>query len=78
MAEIRAVGEMRTDLDQEATDLKAERWAEAVFTIGEEELVLEISVEENVMVALMVGDEAQWKGTLEGLKRFLRGEIPAR
>lgn len=78
MAEIRAVGEMRTDLDQEATGLKAERWAEAVFTIGDEELVLEISVEENVMVALMVGDQAQWKGTLEGLKKFLRGELPPR
>jgi ABC-type transport system involved in cytochrome bd biosynthesis fused ATPase/permease subunit len=78
MSEIRAIGEMRTDLDQEATDLKAERWAEAVFTIGDEELVLEISIEENVMVALMVGDDAQWKGTLEGLKKFLRGEIPAR
>lgn len=78
MAEIRAVGEMRTDLDQEATDLKAERWAEAVFTIADEELVLEISVEENVMVAIMVGDDAQWKGTLEGLKKFLRGEIPAK
>lgn len=78
MPEIRAVGEMRTDLDQEATDLKAERWAEAVFAIGDEELVMEISVEENVMVALMVGDDAQWKGTLEGLKKFLRGEIPAK
>ncbi len=78
MSEIRVIGEMRTDLDQEATDLKAERWAEAVFTIGDEELVMEISVEESVMVALMVGDEAQWKGTLEGLKKFLRGEIPAR
>ncbi len=78
MSEIRAISEMRTDLDQEATDLKAERWAEAVFTIGDEELVLEISIEENVMVALMVGDDAQWKGTLEGLKKFLRGEIPAR
>ncbi|MFH2056817.1 MAG: hypothetical protein ABIJ61_12730 [bacterium] len=78
MTEVRVVGEMRTDLDQEATNLQAERWAEAVFAIGDEELVLEISIEENVMVAIMVGDEAQWKGTLAGLKKFLRGEIPAK
>ena len=78
MPEVRMVGEMRTDLDQEATDLQAERWGEAVFTIGDEEIVMEISVEDKVIVALMAGEEAVWKGTLEGLKQLLRGEIKGR
>jgi len=78
MSEIRMTGEIRTDFDCEATGLPAERWGEAVFAVGDEEIVLEISIEKSVVVALSVGDEAQWKGTLEGLKKFLRGEIPAR
>ena len=78
MAEIRMTGEMRTDYDCETTGLPAERWAEAVFQIGDEELVLEVSVEQNVIVAIMAGEEAAWKGTLEGLKKILKGEIKAR
>jgi hypothetical protein len=29
-------------------------------------------------VAIMVGEDAAWKGTLEGLKKILRGEIKAK
>jgi hypothetical protein len=78
MAKIRMTGEMRTDYDCETTGLPAERWAEAVFQIGDEELVLEVSVEQDVIVAIMAGEEAAWKGTLEGLKKILKGEIKAR
>jgi hypothetical protein len=78
MAEIRMTGEMRTDYDCETTGLPAERWAEAVFQIGDEELVLEVSVEQDVIVAIMAGENAAWKGTLERLKKILKGEIKAR
>jgi hypothetical protein len=78
MSEIRMTGEIRTDYECEATGLPAERWAEAVFKVGNEELVLEVSVEKEVIVAIMAGEEAAWKGTLEGLKKILRGEITAK
>jgi len=78
MSEIRMTGEIRTDYDCEALGFPAERWGEAVFKVGDEEIVLEISVEEKVIVAIMVGEDATWKGTLEGLKQLLRGEIKAR
>jgi hypothetical protein len=78
MSEIRMSGEIRTDYDCEATGLPAERWGEAVFKIGDEELVLEVSVEDDVIVAIMVGEDAAWKGTLKGLKKILKGEIKAR
>jgi hypothetical protein len=78
MSKIRMTGELRTDYDCEATGMPAERWGEAVFQVDGEELVLEVSVEEDVIVALMVGDDAAWKGTLKGLKQILRGEIKAR
>ena len=69
------MGEIRTDY--EVSGLPSERWGEAVFQIGDEEIVLEVSVEENVIVAIMAGD-AVWKGTLKGLKELLKGEIRAR
>ncbi|MBC8199863.1 MAG: hypothetical protein ISS67_00125 [Desulfobacterales bacterium] len=75
MSNIRMYGEIRTDYDCEATGLPAERWGEAVFKVGEEDIVLEVSVEENVIVSIMAGDDAVWKGTLEGLKKMLKGEI---
>ena len=78
MSEIRMTGELRTDYDCEATGLPAERWAEAVFKVGGEEIVLEISVEKDVIVAIMAGGDAAWKGTLAGLKQILRGEIKAK
>ena len=78
MSEIRMTGELRTDYDCEATNFPAERWGEAVFTIGDEEIVLEVSVENDVIVALMAGEDAVWKGTLTGLKQILKGEINAR
>ena len=79
MSDIRMTVEARTDYDCETTGLPSERWGEAVFKIGTEEIVLEVSVEDTVIVAIMAGDDgATWKGTLEGLKRLLRGEIPAR
>ena len=78
MTDIRMTGELRTDYDCEAIGMPAERWAEAVFKIGGEEIVLEVSVEKDVIVAIMVGEDAAWKGTLEGLKKILRGAIKAK
>lgn len=78
MSQIRMTGEIRTDYDCEISGLPAERWAEAVFKIGDEEIVLEISVEKDVIVAVMAGEEVSWKGTLKGFKQVLKGEINAR
>jgi hypothetical protein len=78
MSEIRMTAEVRTDYECEATGLPSERWAEAVFKLGAEELVLEVSVEKDVIVAVTAGDTAAWKGTLEGFKKLLRGELAAR
>ncbi len=79
MSEIRMTVEARTDYDCETSGLPAERWGEAVFNVNGEELVFEVSCEESVTVAIMAGDEkTAWKGTLEGLKQILRGEIKAR
>ncbi len=77
MAEIRMTGEIRTDYDCETNGLPAERWAEAVFRIGEEEIVLEVSVEKDVIIGIMVGENIGWRGTLAGLKKTLKGEIAA-
>jgi hypothetical protein len=71
-------GDMRTDFDCEASGFPAERWGEAVFKIDNEEIVLEVSVEKDIIVAIMAGEDAVWKGTLEGLKQLLKGQIKAR
>jgi len=78
MSEIRMTGEIRTDYDCETTGLPAERWGEAVFKIDEEEIVLEVSVEKEVIVSIMAGEDAVWKGTLKGLKQLLKSQIKAR
>ena len=78
MTDIRMTGELRTDYDCEANGMPAERWAEAVFRIDGEEIVIEVSVEKEVIVAIMAGEGAAWKGTLAGLKKILRGEIKAK
>ncbi len=75
MSEIEMTTEMRTDYDCEATGLPAQRWAEAVFKIGDEELVMEVSVEKDVIVAIMADEQTAWKGTLEGLKQMLKDAI---
>ena len=75
MTEIRMIGEIRTDYDCEISGLPAERWAESVFRIGEDEIVLEVSVEKDVIIGIMVGEDIGWRGTLEGLKKTLKGEI---
>ena len=75
MSEIRMTCDIRTDYDCESTGLPAERWAEAVFTIGGEELVMEVSVEKDVIVAIMAGEKAVWKGTLKGLKALIAGSV---
>ncbi len=75
MSEIRMTGEIRTDYDCEITGLPAERWGEAVFQIDKEEIVLEVSVEKDVIVAIAAGEDAIWKGTLKGLKKMLREQI---
>lgn len=68
-------GEIRTDYDCESTGLPAERWGEAVFNIDDEEIVLEVSVEKDIIVAIMAGEKAVWKGTLKGLKQLLLNAI---
>ena len=78
MSDIRMTAEVRTDYDCETTGMPAERWGEAVFKIGDEELVMEVSVEKDVIVALMAGEDAVWKGTLTGLKEMLKNAIRAR
>jgi len=78
MDEIGMTGELRTDHDCEISGIPSKHWGEAVFKIGDEEIVLEISVEEKTIVAISAGEEAVWKGTLEGLKMLLKGEIKAR
>jgi hypothetical protein len=78
MGDVRMTGEIRTDYDCEVAGLPAERWGEAVFKVNDEEIVLEISVEKDVIVAVMAGDNNVWKGTLEGFKKLLRGEIKGR
>lgn len=78
MSEIRMTGDLRTDYECEASGLPAERWGEAVFKIDDEEIVLEVSVEKDVIVALMVGEDAAWKGTLSGLKTLLQDGIKPR
>jgi hypothetical protein len=75
MSNIRMHGEMRTDYDCETTGLPAERWGEAVFNFGDEELVVEVSIEKDVIVAIMAGDDAIWKGTLNGLKELIKSQV---
>jgi len=72
MSEIRMTGEIRTDYDCEITGLPSERWGEAVFKPGDEEIVLEVSVEKDIIVALMIGEDTAWKGTLNGLKKLIK------
>ena len=78
MSEIRMTGELRTDYDCEAIGFPAERWGEAVFKIDEEEIVLEVSVEDDVIISIMAGEAAVWKGTLKGLKQLLKSQIKDR
>jgi hypothetical protein len=78
MGDIRMTGEIRTDYDCETTNLPAEHWGEAVFRIGDEEIVMEVSVEKEIIVSIMAGEDAVWKGTLKGLKQVLRGDRNAK
>ncbi|MEE9441733.1 MAG: hypothetical protein V3V99_03600 [candidate division Zixibacteria bacterium] len=78
MSKLKMTGEIRTDKDVEYSDLPADMWGEAVFNIDGEELVMEVSLEDKAIVAIMAGEDAVWKGTFEGLKMLLRGEIKAR
>ncbi|OQW97932.1 MAG: hypothetical protein BWK74_05670 [Desulfobacteraceae bacterium A6] len=78
MSEIRMTGEIRTDYDCETSGLPAERWGEAVFRIADQEIIIEVSVEKSITIAIMIGEDTRWKGTLEGLKNLLKSEIKAR
>jgi hypothetical protein len=78
MSEIRMTGEIRTDYDCETSGLPAERWGEAVFRIADQEIIIEVSVEKSITVAIMIGEDTRWKGTLEGLKNLLKSEIKTR
>lgn len=75
MGEIRMTAEVRTDYDCETTGLPAERWGEAVFKIDNEEIILEVSVEKDIIVAIMVDDQITWKGTLAGLKQLIKNTL---
>ncbi len=77
MEEIRMNAEIRTDYDCEVTGLPAEHWGEAVFKIGDEEIVLEISVEKDIIVSIMAGEDTMWKGTLTGLKQLIKDALKA-
>ncbi len=78
MSEIRMTAEVRTDYDCECSGLPAERWGEAVFKVGEEEIVMEVSAEKDIIVALMIGEDITWKGTLKGLKQMLTDAVRPR
>ena len=43
--------------------------------IGDDAIVLEVSVEKEVIIGLMAGESSSWRGTLEGLRQTLKGEI---
>ena len=75
MSDIRMTAEIRTDYDCEATGLPAERWGEAVFKVGDEELVFEVSVEKDVIVAMMADEKTAWKGSLAGLKQLIKNAV---
>ena len=75
MGDIRMYSEVRTDYDCEATGLPAERWGEAVFKIDEAEIVFEVSVEKDIIVAIMVDENTTWKGTLAGLKQLIKSSL---
>ena len=49
------------------------------FQVNGQEIIMEVSVEKDVTIGIIVGDEsAMWKGTLAGLQQIFRGEIKAR
>lgn len=75
MSEIRMKAEVRTDYDCETTGLPAERWGEAVFNVGDEELVFEVSVEKDIIIAMMLDENTAWKGTLAGLKKIIKESL---
>lgn len=77
MSDIGMTAEIRTDYDCEATGLPAEKWGEAVFNIGDEEIVFEVSVEKNIIVAMMVDETTTWKGTLAGLEELIKSTMQA-
>lgn len=78
MSEIKMTLELRTDYDVEISGVPSNQYGEAVFKVGDEEIVMEISVEDKVVIALMAGEDAVWKGTLEGMKQLLKGETKGR
>jgi hypothetical protein len=51
---------------------------EALFKIDDEEIVLEVSAEDSVIVAIMAAEDAVWKSTLEDLKKILKKDIKTR
>ena len=75
MEDIRMTTELRTDYDCETTGMPAQRWGEAVFKIKDEEIVFEVSVEKDIIVAIMADEKTAWKGTLEGLKKMIKDSI---
>jgi len=58
MGDIELKAELRTDMDCEVSGIPANRWAEIVLKVGVEEVVMEISLEEKPMLAVLAGEEA--------------------
>ena len=75
MSEIRMTVDVRTDYDCEATGLPSEHWGEAMFTVGDNEIVMEVSAEKDVIVAIMIDEKTSWKGTLAGLKKLISNAV---
>ncbi|NJB67887.1 hypothetical protein GGQ74_001527 [Desulfobaculum xiamenense] len=74
MSERRISCDLRTDHDCEVSGLPAEAWAEAVFALPDEEIVVEINADQAPVISLSIGQHVAWKGTLEDLKTILLGE----
>lgn len=75
MSDIRMTAEIRTDYDCDVTGIPAQRWGEAVFKIGGEELVCEVSVEKDIIVSIMTDENTTWRGTLKGLRQLIKDAI---
>ena len=75
MEDIRMTIEVRTDYDCETNGLPAERWDEAVFKIGDEEIDREVSVAKDIRVSMVVDEKTTWRGTLKDMRQLIKSTI---
>ena len=73
MGQIRMTGEIRTDYDCEIGGLPAERWAEAVFKIGEEEIQIVYKVNPQLTLKNSTNDNLQhcWRRDISTISEYL-------